>query len=230
MSLTSMVTAPFAGRMVDRIGGKYILMTGIFLFAVGISGLAYFAGPDSTWINFLGPAIVAGLGIGMTFAPMTTVAMRNIKPQVAGSASAVLNTIRQLGAVIGSAVIGALLQNRLAVTLHDQAVSQSTSLPESFRAQFVAVFTNISSKGFQIGAGQSGATLPAGIPPAVAHQLSVLAHDVFVSGYIDAMKQTMVLPVAFLLLTAASALLIQRRTRAAVVEPVQREEVRAAAG
>ena len=230
MSLTSMVTAPFAGRMVDRIGGKYILMTGIFLFAVGISGLAYFAGPDSTWINFLGPAIVAGLGIGMTFAPMTTVAMRNIKPQVAGSASAVLNTIRQLGAVIGSAVIGALLQNRLSVTLHDQAVSQSISLPESFRAQFVAVFTNISSKGFQIGAGQSGATLPSGIPPAVAHQLSVLAHDVFVSGYIDAMKQTMVLPVAFLLLTAASALLIQRRTRAAVAEPVQREEVRAAAG
>jgi EmrB/QacA subfamily drug resistance transporter len=232
MSLTSMVTAPFAGRMADRIGGKYILMTGIFLFAVGISGLAYFAGPDSTWINFLAPAVVAGLGIGMTFAPMTTVAMRNIKPQVAGSASAVLNTIRQLGAVIGSAVIGALLQNRLAATLHDQAVSQSTSLPESFRAQFIAIFTNVSSKGFEIGTGQSGAALPAGIPAAVAHQLSVLAHDVFVSAYIDAMKQTMVLPVAFLLLTACTALLIQRRSRTvAAQQPAeQREEARAAAG
>lgn len=230
MSLTSMFTAPFAGRMADRIGGKYILMTGIFLFAVGISGLAYFAGPDSTWINFLAPAIVAGLGIGMTFAPMTTVAMRNIKPQVAGSASAVLNTIRQLGAVIGSAVIGALLQNRLAGTLHDQAVSQSISLPDSFRAQFIAVFTNVSSKGFQIGVGQSGAALPSGIPSAVARQLSVLAHNVFVSAYIDAMKQTMVLPVAFLLLTAATALLIQRRSRAAVAQQAEGEKVRAAAG
>src|SRR5690349_14030853 len=73
MSLTSMFTAPFAGRMADRIGGKYILTTGIVLFTVGMGTLAWVAGPDSTWINFLVPAIIAGLGIGMTFAPMTTV-------------------------------------------------------------------------------------------------------------------------------------------------------------
>jgi hypothetical protein len=174
--------------------------------------------------------VIAGLGIGMTFAPMTTVAMRNIKPQVAGSASAVLNTIRQMGAVIGSAVIGALLQNRLSVTLHEQAVSKSSSLPASFRDQFVAIFTNVSSKGLQIGTGQNGAALPSGIPPAVAHQLSVLAHDVFVTGYIEAMKQTFVLPITVLLITAASALLIKRRARVAAVEEPAREEVRAAAG
>src|SRR5206468_491216 len=78
MSLTSMFTAPFAGRMADRIGGKYILMTGIFLFTIGMASLAFVAGPESTWINFVVPAVVAGLGIGMTFAPMTTGAMRNI--------------------------------------------------------------------------------------------------------------------------------------------------------
>src|SRR6266704_912887 len=128
MSLMSMFTAPFAGRMADRFGGKYILMAGIFLFTIGFGSIALVAGPDSTWINFLVPAMVAGLGIGMTFAPMTTVAMRNVEPRIAGSASAVLNTIRQLGAVIGSAVIGALLQNRLSTTLHDQAVSHSTSV------------------------------------------------------------------------------------------------------
>ena len=229
MSLTSMFTAPFAGRMADRIGGKYILMTGIFLFTIGFGSIALVAGPDSTWVNFLVPAIVAGLGIGMTFAPMTTVAMRNVEPRVAGSASAVLNTIRQLGAVIGSAVVGAVLQNRLATTLHDQAVSQSTSLPEAFRAQFVAAFTNVSSKGFEIGTGQSGATLPSGLPPAVAHQLATIAHDVFVSGYIDAMKQTFVLPVAFLLLTALSTVLIKRRPRVAAVAEQPEEEMRAAA-
>ena len=229
MSLTSMFTAPFAGRMADRIGGKYILMTGIFLFTIGFGSIALVAGPDSTWVNFLVPAIVAGLGIGMTFAPMTTVAMRNVEPRVAGSASAVLNTIRQLGAVIGSAVVGAVLQNRLATTLHDQAVSQSTSLPEAFRAQFVAAFTDVSSKGFEIGTGQSGATLPAGLPPAVAHQLATIAHDVFVSGYIDAMKQTFVLPVAFLVLTALSTVLIKRRPRVAAVAEQPKEEMRAAA-
>jgi EmrB/QacA subfamily drug resistance transporter len=230
MSLTSMFTAPFAGRFADRIGGKYILLTGIVLFTIGMGSLAFVAGPDSTWINFLVPAIIAGAGIGMTFAPMTTVAMRNIEPRVAGSASAVLNTIRQLGAVIGSAVIGALLQNQLATSLHDQAVSHAAALPASFQAQFIAIFTNVSSKGFEIGAGQTGASLPGNIPPAVARQLSAIAHDVFVSGYIDAMKHTFVVPIVFLAFTALTTLLIKRRARETAVVEQPQEEVRAAAG
>ncbi|TMF76780.1 MAG: DHA2 family efflux MFS transporter permease subunit [Chloroflexi bacterium] len=231
MSLTSMFTAPFAGRLSDRIGGKYILMTGITLFTIGMGSIAFIAGPDSTWINFLAPAIVAGAGLGMTFAPMTTVAMRNIEPRVAGSASAVLNTIRQLGAAVGSAVIGAILQNQLATTLHNQAVSHATALPSSFRDQFIAAFSSVSSKGFEIGTGESGAKLPSNIPPAVAHQLAAVAHDVFVSAYIEAMHATFIVPIVFLAFTALTTTLIKRRARpAAAQETPQQEEVRAAAG
>ena len=231
MSLTSMLTAPFAGRFADKVGGKYILMAGITLFTIGFATIALVAGPDSTWINFLVPAIVAGAGMGMTFAPMTTVAMRNIEPRVAGSASAILNTIRQLGAVIGSAVIGALLQNQLAGTLHDQAVSHATALPAAFRDRFIAAFTNVSSKGFEIGSGQSGAKLPPGIPPQVAAQVNAIAHDVFVTGYIDAMKHTLILPIAFLAFTALTTLLIRRRPQQAPAQQQQpAEEIRAAAG
>lgn len=229
MSLTSMLTAPLAGRMSDRIGGKYILMTGIALFTIGMGTIALVAGPDSMWVNFLVPAIIAGAGIGMTFAPMTTVAMRNIEPRVAGSASAVLNTIRQLGAAIGSAVIGALLQNQLASTLHEQAVRQAGALPQAFRAQFINAFSNVSSKGFEVGTGQSGTKLPSSIPPAVAQQINAIAHDVFVSAYIDAMKHTFILPIAFLAITALTALLVQRRPKAATQEQ-PREEYQAAAG
>src|SRR5438270_415960 len=231
MSLTSMLTAPFAGRFADRIGGKYILMAGISLFTIGIGLIAYIAGPDSTWINFLVPAIIAGAGIGMTFAPMTTVAMRNIEPRVAGAASSVLNTIRQLGAAIGSAVIGAILQNQLASTLHSQAVAHAKDLPPAFRDSFIAAFTSVSSKGFEIGTGEAGARLPSNIPPAAASQIVAVAHDVFVFAYIDAMKATFVVPIAFLAFTAVTALLIRGRPRAsstAATEP--EEELRAAAG
>ena len=218
MSLTSMLTAPFAGRLSDRIGGKYILMTGITLFTIGMGSIAYIAGPDSTWINFLAPAIVAGAGLGMTFAPMTTVAMRNIEPRVAGAA-------------VGSAVIGAILQNQLATTLHNQAVSHATALPSSFRDQFIAAFSSVSSKGFEIGTGESGAKLPSNIPPAVAHQLAAVAHDVFVSAYIEAMHATFIVPIVFLAFTALTTTLIKRRARpAAAQEAPQQEEVRAAAG
>ena len=230
MSLTSMVIAPFAGRMADRFGGKYILMAGIALFAIGFGSLVLVAGPDSTWINFLVPAIVAGAGIGMTFAPMTTVAMRDISPRMAGAASGLLNTTRQLGAAIGSAVVGAILQNQLATTLHSEAVSHAAALPAAYRDRFVSAFSSVASNGFQIGTGQNGAKLPANLPPAVAHQLTVLAHDVFVSGFIDAMKVSLVVPIAFLAFTALTTVLIKRRPRAAQPEAAAREEVRAAAG
>jgi EmrB/QacA subfamily drug resistance transporter len=232
MSLTSMFTAPFAGRLADKVGGKWILTTGISLFTVGFGWLTFVAGPDSTWINFLGPAIVAGAGMGMTFAPMTTIAMRNISPQMSGAASGILNTTRQLGAAIGSAVVGAILQNQLATTLHTQAVAHASSLPASFRAQFIAAFSSVSTNGFEIGTGQNGAKLPSGLPPAVAHQISLLAHDVFVSAFIDAMKTTLFVPIAFLAFTALTTLLIRRRQRPAAAqgEPVQEQKVAAAAG
>jgi EmrB/QacA subfamily drug resistance transporter len=229
MSLTSMVVAPFAGRFADRVGGKYILMTGILVFAIGFGTLTFVAGPDSTWVTFLLPAIVSGAGMGMTFAPMTTVAMRNISPRMAGAASGVLNTTRQVGAAVGSAVVGALLQNRLAVTLHDQAVSHAAALPSAYRAQFIAAFSSVAANGFQIGTGQNGAKLPSGLPPAVAQQITSLAHEVFVSGYIDALKQTLVVPIGVLVFTAFTAALIRRRRRAAV-EEAPRDEVRATAG
>ncbi|TMD17875.1 MAG: DHA2 family efflux MFS transporter permease subunit [Chloroflexi bacterium] len=232
MSLTSMLTAPFAGRLADRIGGKYILMTGISLFTVGFSLVAYVAGPDSTWLNFLVPAIIAGAGMGMTFAPMTTVAMRNIQPRMAGAASGVLNTTRQLGAAIGSAVVGALLQTQLATALHNQAVAHASEVPVAFRDRFIAIFSSVSSNGFQIGTGQTGASLPSGLPPAVAAQLSRIAHDVFVSAYIDALKSTLVVPVLFLAFTALTTLLIKRRQRPAAqrVEVPAEEFKKAAAG
>ena len=229
MSVVSMFTAPFAGRLADRIGGKYILMTGITLFAIGFGALTLIAGPDSTWITFLVPAIVAGAGIGMTFAPMTTVAMRNISPRMAGAASGVLNTTRQLGAAIGSAVVGAVLQNRLATTLHDQAVSHAFALPAAYRDQFVKAFSSVAANGFEIGTGQSGAKLPAGLPPAVAHTIAALAHDVFVSAYIDAMKPTLVLPIAVLFFTALTTLLIKRRQRPAMPQGEAAPAERAAA-
>ena len=89
----------------------------------------------------------------------------------------------------------------------------------------------MSSNGFEIGTGQNGAKLPAGLPPAVAHQISVLAHDVFVSAFIDAMKSTLIVPIGFLAFTALTTVLIKRRQPPAQkASEVQPEELRAAAG
>ncbi|HET6213970.1 MAG TPA: DHA2 family efflux MFS transporter permease subunit, partial [Micromonosporaceae bacterium] len=117
ISLVSMFVAPVAGRLSDRYGGKYLLMAGLTLFASGMGIVIATAHVDTTRLELLPGLLVAGTGMGLTFAPMQTVAMRNIQPQMAGAASGLINTTRQLGAVIGSAAVGALLQAQLAAKL-----------------------------------------------------------------------------------------------------------------
>ena len=211
MSLLSMPLAPIAGRLSDRIGGKYILLVGLTLFAASTVYLAGAARTDSTWLTFLPGVLLAGAGMGCTFAPMVTVAMRNIQPQMAGAASGVMNTVRQLGGALGGAIVGAVLQNRLASTLHDEASSRASALPPQFQRPFVNAFDNVARSGFELGRGQSGAALPSGIPPSLQAQLQQLFHDVFVNAYVSAMRPTMAASAAVLLLAALSCLAIRRR-------------------
>ena len=112
-SLVSGLVAPFAGRLADR-GGKYLLMCGLTLYAAGLVTIVAVAGPASRWYDLLPGFLVAGLGVGCTMSPMQTIATRNVDPRLAGAASGVLNTFRQTGSALGSAVVLAVLQNRLA--------------------------------------------------------------------------------------------------------------------
>jgi EmrB/QacA subfamily drug resistance transporter len=219
-SLISIFVAPVAGRMTDRIGGKYILMSGLILFGAGMGWLALIARPDSSWQSFLAPLILAGFGMGCVFAPLITVAMRNIQPQMAGAASGVLNTVRQVGLVIGTATVGALLQNRLVSTMTSQAAARAAALPPQVRGRFVHEIQNSASNGIQVGAGQNGGmSRQPGLPPSLAAEVARIGHDVFTFGYVEAMRSTMLLPVVLLGVGALSCLLLRERKPAAGPEP-----------
>jgi MFS family permease len=213
-----MFVAPLAGRLTDKIGGKYILMTGLLLFAGGMGWLALLAQPGAAWYTFLAPLLVAGFGMGCIFAPLITTAMRNIQPQLAGAASGVLNTVRQVGMVIGTATVGALLQNRLVASLTSEATSRSAALPPAFRGRFVSELHKSAQNGIQLGAGQNGGSHQAtGLPAALAAELERIAHEVFTSGYVTAMRQTMVLPIVLLVIGALSCFAL--RTGKPAAEP-----------
>jgi EmrB/QacA subfamily drug resistance transporter len=233
-SLLSIVIAPFAGRLTDKIGGKYILMTGLALFGAGMGWLALIATPTSSWQSFLPPLIVAGFGMGCVFAPLITVAMRNIQPQMAGAASGVLNTVRQVGLVIGTATVGALLQNRLVSTMTSQAQARAAALPPQVRGRFIHEIQNSASNGVQVGAGQNGGLArQSGLPAHLAAEVARIGQDVFTFGYVEAMRTTMLLPVVLLAVGAVSCLLLRERTRRpgepqppATEAPAPQEEVR----
>jgi EmrB/QacA subfamily drug resistance transporter len=217
-SLVSMFVAPVAGRMSDRIGGKYILLAGLAAFAGGMGWVVAQASVTSKWYDFLPALVVAGIGIGCVFAPMTTIAMRDVAPQMAGAASGMLNTVRQVGSVIGTAAIGALLQSQLSSALTSEAARRASALPPAIRPRFIAGFAGAAKSGLQVGAGQSGSKVPPGTPPAVASQLNRIGHEVFTQGFVNALHPTIVMPVAVLVAGALSCFFL-RRTPSAGAPP-----------
>jgi len=195
-------------------------MSGLTLFALGMGWMALIAQPDSAWPSFVAPLIVAGIGMGCTFAPLITVAMRNIDPRMDGAASGVLNTVRQVGLVIGTAAVGALLQNRLVASMTSQAATRSAVLPANLRGHFITQIRSSARNGIQVGAGQNGGiSNQAGLPASIAAEVGRIGHAVFTFGYVDAMRATMVMPVALLLIGAASCFAIRQRKRPAQPGP-----------
>ena len=210
MSLIALVLAPVAGKMSDRVGGKYILMTGLTLFGLGAAILVLQSSVSSDWQDFMPAIAVMGLGMGGIWAPMATETMRGVPIALAGAASGVNNTLRQVGSVVGSAAVGALLQNQLATTLRDEATTRSEALPADVRNRFVEGFAASAKGGIEVG--PSHAAAPSGVPAEVAARIQQIAQAVFQHGYVRAMHPTLVLPVAAAFGAAALCLLATRHT------------------
>ena len=203
--LAMMFASPVAAGLSERVNGKYLLIPGLTLFALGMGYIDWVAHADSGRWSFLPGLIAAGIGLGFTWVPVFSLATRDLKPELAGVASGLVSTIQELGGVIAGAAIGALLQNRLATALHDQAQHYAAQLPAQARGPFVASFQDAAKTGLEVGRGQTGGTLhlPAGLPSQVVAQIEHLATAVFTHGFVDAMRPTLVVPVALVLLAAA---------------------------
>jgi EmrB/QacA subfamily drug resistance transporter len=112
-AIASGAVGPFAGVLSDRIGGKWVVLSGFLLFALGIGMLVVVMAPGaSQWL--LGVALfVCGLGTGASFAPLAQVATSGVPQELMGAASGAYNQLRQVGSVIGSAAVGVLLQAQI---------------------------------------------------------------------------------------------------------------------
>ena len=185
-------------------------MTGLALYGVGAAILTLQAGTDSNWPAFLPAIAIMGLGMGGIWAPMATEAMRGVPMMLAGAAAGVNNTLRQVGSVVGSAAVGAGLQNQLARTLRDEANKRSAALPAEVRSRFVEGFAASAKGGIEVG--PSHAATPSGVPAEVAAKIQQVGLEVFQHGYVRAMHPTLILPIAAAFVAAALCLLATRHT------------------
>jgi EmrB/QacA subfamily drug resistance transporter len=208
MSIASIAAAPMAGRLADRYGGKDTLVTGLVLWAGGIGLVLWATSIYDQRGSMITGLVIAGFGLGMTFAPLQSIAMRNVAAKSASSAAGLMNTSRQLGALLGSAVTGAVLQTQIAAHLGPAARQDVQSLPEHFRPWLLDGFEKAAgtARGIEVGAGQSGGHIPADLPSSVKPAIDLVAQQIWHDAYIPAMRTTLIIPVVVLAVAVIVAL------------------------
>jgi len=102
------VAAPIAGLLMDRVGARRIVAVALALQAIGIGWLAAQSTVDAKYPSLIAPFVIAGLGMGLFFAPMARLTLGFAPRHLEGVASGTSNALRQLGTVLGVAVLGSI--------------------------------------------------------------------------------------------------------------------------
>src|SRR5215208_2454914 len=100
-----MIIAPIAGLLSDRIGSRPLMAIGLTLQAGAIGWLATVSSPNVPYGELVIPFVMAGAGMAMVFAPAANAVLGAVRPEEAGQASGATNAIRELGGVLGIAVL-----------------------------------------------------------------------------------------------------------------------------
>jgi len=97
--------APVAGVLSDRIGGRRIVSTGLFLQAIGLFWLASVSSPTVSYAHLVPGLALSGFGMALFFAPVANLVLSSVRHEEQGIASGAHNAIRELGGVFGVAVL-----------------------------------------------------------------------------------------------------------------------------
>jgi EmrB/QacA subfamily drug resistance transporter len=118
MTILIVLLAPVAGKLTDRIGGRWLMGGGMILLGISLLIFSQLDRSSSFWDIFPG-LIVGGIGMAITMTPTTSVAMGSVPVDKAGVGSAVLNSMRQVGGSLGIAILGAIVAASLSVPATD---------------------------------------------------------------------------------------------------------------
>jgi EmrB/QacA subfamily drug resistance transporter len=113
MAIANGVFAPFAGKIVDKYHPQPVLGFGYSVLAIALTWLTFEMSPATPIWRLVLPFFAMGVGMAFVWSPLTATATRNLPPQLAGAGSAVYNSVRQLGAVLGSAGMAAFMTWRI---------------------------------------------------------------------------------------------------------------------
>ncbi|MET8783117.1 MFS transporter [Streptomyces sp. NPDC049097] len=120
LTLAMFTTVRVVPRLLARLGVKPVLLTGMALLAVATGWLWRLRPGDGYATGLLGPLLLMGLGVGLSFMPLNATVLAGIGPREAGAASGLLQTLQWLGGTLGLSAL---------VTVYGTATRHATGSP-----------------------------------------------------------------------------------------------------
>jgi EmrB/QacA subfamily drug resistance transporter len=132
------VSAGVASQLVTRLGFKAPLIAGLLLIAGGLLWFSQVPAPGGSFAaDVLGPSLLAAVGLGFAFVPVTIAAMTGTEPHEAGLASGLINTSQQVGGALGLAILATVANSRTQSLFHAGTHSTSVALTKGFDRAFL---------------------------------------------------------------------------------------------
>jgi len=140
LSLTLIGASALASRLVDRFTPKPVLTVGLLIATGGFILLTRITGHGDYASHVLPAMIVIGVGLGMSFVPVTISATNGVASGDSGLASGLLNTTQQVGGSLGLAILSSVSTSRTTSALQDGS-ALPVALTHGFKGAFmVAAF------------------------------------------------------------------------------------------
>jgi NTE family protein len=151
---TSTIVAGPAGRLADRFGHRAVIVPGAIVFAAGVMVLRS-AGAEPDWLGLWLPgALLTGIGIGLAFPTLGSAAVRDVPDDRFATASAVNAAFRQIGAVLGTAIL-------VAIVGEPATLAEALSISDS--AYLFSVLAALASGAVTLGLGSQRTPGPASV-------------------------------------------------------------------
>ncbi|MDQ4148623.1 MAG: MFS transporter [Actinomycetota bacterium] len=197
-----LLISPFAGRLSDRHGSRWLMTVGCAAAAGGMA-LLLRTNPASDYETIILPAfLVLGAGLSLTLAPMTAAVMGSVHERYFGVASAATNTIRELGSVVGVALLGAVVTAGFKNRLHSALVPMGLSGPASD-----SITTHTSSSA---GRGASFDSVRELFPPDTPSRVIADVVSAAQQSFVESIHTAMWIAIGFLLLASVVAAIFVR--------------------
>lgn len=199
MPLALLVVAPLSALMGKKIPPKVLISVGLLVNVAAYGVLRMVLDVDTTSAQLIPGLALFGVGMGLVMSQINNITLSAVSVEQAGEASGVNNTFRQLGATLGSAIIGTVLIGTLGTGLAD-GVRMSTVIPDRMKPALVDAVSHQASN-VEFG---GGAKLGTTVSKEIREEIVAISHRATV----QANKQSLVYGAIFALLGFFVSLLL----------------------